>query len=155
MAGRGLTRFADVLDRQFGVRVHDLPGAGAAGGTCGGMLAVLDAEAVSGCELVADTVGLARQLDGAELVFTGEGRVDRQSAGGKVVSLVARLAAERGIPVVALAGQLVPPLDDLHALGLTAAFSIADGPRPLADMTVSAAELLSGAAEQIVRLRVG
>ncbi|MFI5939335.1 glycerate kinase [Streptomyces uncialis] len=151
----GLTRFADVLDRQFGVRVHDLPGAGAAGGTCGGMLAVLDAEAVSGCELVADTVGLARQLDGAELVFTGEGRVDRQSAGGKVVSLVARLAAERGIPVVALAGQLVPPLDDLHALGLTAAFSIADGPRPLADMTVSAAELLSGAAEQIVRLRVG
>ncbi|MQT00421.1 glycerate kinase [Streptomyces jumonjinensis] len=148
-----LTRFGDVLAERFGVRVHDLPGAGAAGGTCGGMVAVLGAEPVRGCELVADTVGLPAALAGADLVITGEGRVDRQSAGGKVVSLVARLAGDRGVPAVALAGEVVLPIDELYALGLTAAFSIADGPRTLAAMTESAAPLLAAAAEQAVRLR--
>ncbi|MFE9661968.1 glycerate kinase [Streptomyces sp. NPDC005955] len=150
---RALTRFADVLAEECGTSVHHLPGAGAAGGTCGGMLAVLDATALPGCELVAAAVGLPAALAGADLVITGEGRLDRQSAGGKVVSHVARLAAEHRAPAVVLAGQLVPPLSDLHDLGLTAAFSIADGPRTLAEMTRSAPALLADAAEQVVRLR--
>ncbi|MEO3976619.1 glycerate kinase [Streptomyces sp. CAU 1734] len=150
---RALVRFADVLADTYGVRVHDLPGAGAAGGTCGGMVAVLGAEPVPGCELVAETVGLAAALDGADLVITGEGRLDQQSAAGKVISLVARLAGRNGTPAVALAGEIVHPFDGLHALGLTAAFSIADGPRTLDIMTKSADELLSAAAEQAVRLR--
>ncbi|MER6910408.1 glycerate kinase [Streptomyces sp. NPDC000594] len=149
---RGLTRLADVLADRLGIAVHHVPGAGAAGGTCGGMLAVLGAEALPGCELVARAVGLPAALDGADLVLTGEGRLDRQSAGGKVVSLVARLAAERGIPAVAVAGQIVPPLTALHDLGLTAAFSIADGPRTLDAMTGSAAGLLADTAEQVLRL---
>ncbi|MEU9605663.1 glycerate kinase [Streptomyces sp. NPDC048057] len=152
---RGLTRLADVLADQLGTAVHDLPGAGAAGGTCGGMLAVLDATAQPGCELVARSVGLPEALAGADLVLTGEGRLDRQSADGKVVSHVAALAAARGVPAVALAGQVVPPLTELYGLGLTAAFSIADGPRTLDAMTASAAELLAHAAEQTVRLRTG
>ncbi|MEU0988402.1 glycerate kinase [Streptomyces sp. NPDC005953] len=148
-----LARFGDVLAEQFGVRVHDLPGAGAAGGTCGGMVAVLGAEPVRGCELVADTVGLPAALTGADLVITGEGRLDRQSAAGKVVSIVARLARERGVPAVALAGEIVHPIDELHEIGLTAALSIADGPRTLSFMTESADRLLAAAAEQAVRLR--
>ncbi|MFJ4687237.1 glycerate kinase [Streptomyces sp. NPDC088789] len=151
---RGLTRLADVLADTFGTAVHRLPGAGAAGGTCGGMLATLDATAEPGCALVARSVGLPEALTGADLVLTGEGRLDRQSADGKVVSHVARLAAERGIPAVALSGQTVPPLDDLHALGLTAALSIADGPRTLDAMTGSAAALLAHTAEQALRLRL-
>jgi glycerate 2-kinase len=150
-----LTRYADVLAARFGVRVHELPGAGAAGGTCGGMVAVLGAEPVRGAELVADTVGLTAALEGADLVITGEGRLDAQSAHGKVVSAVARRAAAAGVPVVALAGQIVPPLDELRALGLTAAFAIADGPRTLPEMTDAAAALLAGAAEEVVRLRLG
>ncbi|MFD5555494.1 glycerate kinase [Streptomyces sp. NPDC127068] len=150
---RALTRFADVLAEECGTSVHHLPGAGAAGGTCGGMLAVLDAAALPGCELVAAAVGLPAALVGADLVITGEGRLDRQSAGGKVVSHVARLAAEHRAPAVVLAGQLVPPLSPLHDLGLTAAFSIADGPRTLAEMTRSAPALLADTAEQVVRLR--
>lgn len=88
-------------------------------------------------------------------MITGEGRVDGQSAGGKVVSVVARLARERGVPAVALAGGVAGPLDALHALGLTAAFSLADGPRTLDELTGRAAPLLSAAAEQVVRLRLG
>jgi glycerate kinase len=150
-----LGRFADVLAEHTGIRVHDLPGAGAAGGTCGGMVALLGAEPARGAELVAATVGLPGALDGADLVITGEGRMDGQSAGGKVVSVVAAMAAERGVPVVALAGSVAGPPRDLHALGLTAAFSIADGPRALEEMTGSAAPMLADAAEQVVRLRLG
>ncbi|MFC6885523.1 MULTISPECIES: glycerate kinase [Actinomadura] len=147
-----LGTFADVVAATTGARVHDLPGAGAAGGTCGGLAGLLGAEPARGAELVADTVGLPDALSGAGLVLTGEGRLDGQSAGGKVVSVVAGLARERGIPAVALAGGLAGPLDDLHALGLTAAFSLADGPRALDELTAEAAPLLAALAEQVVRL---
>ncbi|GLW65009.1 glycerate kinase [Actinomadura rubrobrunea] len=149
-----LTRFADVLAERTGRRVHDLPGAGAAGGTCGGLVGVLDAEPARGAELVADLMGLPAALDGADLVITGEGRLDGQSAGGKVVSSVAGLAARHGVPVVALAGSVAGPLDELRALGLTAAFSLADGPRTLAELTEGAGALLTALAEEVVRLRL-
>ncbi|MFI0348867.1 glycerate kinase [Actinomadura sp. 9N407] len=148
-----LVRFADALADRYGVRVHDLPGAGAAGGTCGGLVAVLGAEPTRGAELVAEMVGLPAALESADLVITGEGRLDAQSAGGKVVSVVAELAHGRGLPVVALAGSIAGPLDDLHALGLTAAFSLADGPRTLDELIGSAGPLLAGLADQVVRLR--
>jgi glycerate kinase len=81
--------------------------------------------------------------------------VDGQSAGGKVVSVVAALARERGVPAVALAGSVPGPPRELHALGLTAAFSLADGPRTLGELTGSAAPMLADLAEQVVRLRLG
>jgi glycerate kinase len=99
-------------------------------------------------------MGLPAALDAADLVITGEGRLDDQSAGGKVVSVVADLAGRRGVPVVALAGSVAGPLDELHALGLTAAFSLADGPRTLAELTEGAQRLLADLAEQVVRLRI-
>ncbi|TYB41500.1 glycerate kinase [Actinomadura chibensis] len=147
-----LAVFADVVAAHTGVRVHDLPGAGAAGGACGGLAGLLGAVPADGAALVADAVGLPAALAGADLVITGEGRVDAQSAAGKVVSAVAALAKERGIPCVALAGGVAGPLDGLHALGLTAAFSLADGPRALAELKAEAAPLLAAVAEQAVRL---
>ncbi|WP_067465297.1 glycerate kinase [Actinomadura macra] len=147
-----LTRFADVLAARSGVRVHDLPGAGAAGGTCGGLVAALGAEPAPGAALVAEAVGLPAALTGADLVITGEGRVDGQSAGGKVVSAVATLASERGVPAVALAGGVAGPLGGLHELGLTAAFSLADGPRTLDELKSEAAPLLAALADQVIRL---
>ncbi|TDC03044.1 glycerate kinase [Actinomadura bangladeshensis] len=147
-----LTVFADVLAARGGVRVHDLPGAGAAGGTCGGLVGLLGAEPSAGALLVAEAVGLPSALAGADLVVTGEGRVDGQSAGGKVVSAVAALARDRGVPCLALAGGVSGPLDELHALGLTAAFSLADGPRTLDELKADAVPLLTEVAEQAVRL---
>ncbi|WP_242911100.1 glycerate kinase [Actinomadura terrae] len=147
-----LTRFADVLADRYGVRVHDLPGAGAAGGACGGLAGALGAEPAPGAALVAEAVGLPAALAGADLVITGEGRVDGQSASGKVVSAVAALARERGVRAVALAGGVAGPLEELHALGLTAAFSLADGPRTLEELRSGAAPLLSALADQVVRL---
>ena len=147
-----LTVFADVIAAETGVRVHELPGAGAAGGVCGGLAGLLGAEPAAGAPLVADLVGLPDAVTGADLVITGEGRVDGQSAAGKVVSAVAALARARGVPCVALAGGVAGPLDELHALGLTAAFGIADGPRTLDELKAEAGPLLTALAEQTVRL---
>ncbi|MGI5200994.1 glycerate kinase [Spirillospora sp. CA-108201] len=68
------------------------------------------------------------------------------------MSAVAALAQDRGVPCVALAGGVAGPLEELHALGLTAAFSLADGPRTLEELKAGAAPLLTAVAEQAVRL---
>jgi glycerate kinase len=87
----------------YGVDVDAIPGSGAAGGIAG-MLAALGGELVPGFELVADELDLYDALDGADLVITGEGHLDQQSFAGKVVGGVAGLAADEGIPVVAIVG---------------------------------------------------
>ena len=92
---------------EFGVDVTALPGAGAAGGLAGG-LAALGAELVPGFELVAGEAGLARALDGTDLVLTGEGKLDNTSFDGKTVGGVLAAAAARGIPALVVAGEIAP-----------------------------------------------
>jgi glycerate 2-kinase len=128
------------------------PGAGAAGGLGFGLLAFAGARLKSGAELVMDAIGFDRRLEGARLVLTGEGKLDRQSLGGKAVVALARRVARRGVPVVALVGAAGGDLGPLHADGLTAWFSICDGPLDEADSLARAAELLERASEQVVRL---
>jgi glycerate 2-kinase len=147
-----LGRLADVIERDLGLGVRDLPGAGAAGGLGAGLVAFLGARLRPGVELVADAVGLKRKLRGAALVLVGEGRLDAQTAFGKVPVGVARVAAGMGIPVVALAGSLGKGWEAVHAAGITACFGIADGPMPLAEAIRRAPELLRRAAEEAVRL---
>ncbi|GHG02715.1 hypothetical protein GCM10017783_13720 [Deinococcus piscis] len=153
---RGLTRFADVVERQLGVALHQLPGAGAAGGTAGGLHALLKARLSPGAALVAAASGLTRRIqqESWDLIWTGEGSLDPQSAQGKVVSEVAALAGPRGFPVVALAGRVVPGTLALLP-GLTAMFALADGPLSLRESQARAAELLSHQAEQLTRLYLG
>src|SRR5438128_12293865 len=101
-----LARYADVVEAFIGRPIRDVPGAGAAGGLGAGLLAFLDARLVSGAKLVLDAVGFERKLVGASLVITGEGRIDRQSAYGKLTQAVTLAARARGVPVVAVAGGL-------------------------------------------------
>ena len=102
LTGR-LERLADQYLEEFGVDVTAIPGSGAAGGIAG-MLAALGGELVPGFDLVADELGLHDAVEGADLVITGEGHLDRQSFEGKVVGGVAGVAAEFGVPVGAIVG---------------------------------------------------
>jgi glycerate kinase len=102
---RGMVRIAEVLERRFGVHIADAPGAGAAGGFAGGMMAALGARLRSGVDLVAEARGLDAAIARADLVLTGEGRFDEQSMQGKVVSKVLELANVHGKPVVVVCGQ--------------------------------------------------
>ena len=91
-----LANFAAVVARDLGVEVADLPGAGAAGGAGAGLVAFLGARLTPGAPLVVDAAGLDRALAGADAVFTGEGRVDSQTAYGKGPAEVIRRAELAG-----------------------------------------------------------
>ncbi len=104
---RRLRLLADRYERRHGTDVRSLTGGGAAGGLAGG-LSVLGARLVPGFGLVAEATGLARALVGADLVVTGEGYLDRQSLGGKVVGGVLDLAARAGVPVLVVVGDADP-----------------------------------------------
>ncbi len=104
LTGR-LERLAQVYEEQYGVDVRNAPGAGAAGGLAGGLLA-LGGELLAGFDLLADELELSNRVAAADLVITGEGFVDAQSFDGKVVGGVARLAARHQRPVVAIAGDV-------------------------------------------------
>ena len=105
-------------------RLVALPGAGAAGGI-GFALLALGARRLPGVQAVADAVGLAARLDGADLVLTGEGSFDWQSLRGKVVAGVARLAGTHAVPVVVLAGQVAVGRRELAVAGVEAAYAVA------------------------------
>ncbi|WP_456386991.1 glycerate kinase [Desulfolithobacter sp.] len=150
----GLVNLARVIAADLGVDVCNLPGAGAAGGLGGGLYAFLGARMRRGAEFVLDLVELEKHLQGADLVLTGEGQVDFQTASGKAPAGVARAAARRGIPCIALAGSVGEELGGLYESGISAVFSICPGPVTLVQAMAGAREYLSRAAEQVVRCYV-
>jgi glycerate kinase len=103
-----LQRFAAIVRRYLGREVLDLPGAGAAGGLGAGLMAFLGARVRSGAEVVGEAARIRERVEAADVVITGEGRLDGQSAFGKTTSYVARLAGQAGRPVIALPGALGP-----------------------------------------------
>ena len=115
-----MARLAEVIERDLGHRVADLPGAGAAGGAGAGLVAFLGAGLVRGAPLIVSASGLDAHLDGADLVITGEGQVDRQTAYGKAPGEVAARARKAGVPVLLLAGSKGPGWDALSELGVSA-----------------------------------
>jgi len=119
-----LARFAEVL-AGLGGDVRDEPGAGAAGGL-GAALLACGAARVSGAGLVRELVRLDAELDRADLVVTGEGSFDWQSLRGKLVTTVARGAADRGVPCLVLAGQVSVGRREAGAVGVDSAYSVAD-----------------------------
>lgn len=113
-----------VIQQELGLSLAQYPGSGAAGGMGAGCMAFLQAELRPGIEAVLDTVGFDACLEGTDLVITGEGRIDSQSLGGKVISGVAKRTRSRNIPLVALVGSIDPSASAAYDLGITAMFGI-------------------------------
>jgi glycerate kinase len=148
---RNLAHLAEVVERDLGLSVAEIPGAGAAGGLGAGLVAFASARLERGVTLVIRAVGLAERLRGADLCLTGEGAIDASSAFGKTAVGVARLARSLGVPTLALAGTLGPGAGDVLNEGVDAILSLCPGPISLEDAVARAPELLERAAEQAVR----
>lgn len=148
----GLSRLADVIRRDIGLDVAELPGAGAAGGLGAGLVAFLGAQLVSGVDLILKLTGFQEKLSGAHLVITGEGSLDSQSASGKAPVGVARVARDLRVPVLVLAGNLGQGYQALYQEGVDAAMSIVPGPMSLEDAQRDAYGLLADAAERAIRI---
>src|SRR6059058_1807505 len=146
-----LKRFAQIIRRDLGVDVEQLPGAGAAGGLGAGLVAFIGARLRPGAEMVMEALRLDDRLAGSQLVITGEGRLDSQTARfGKGPAAVARHARKAGIPVVALAGGIADEAE-LRLLfdGLEA--TVVE-PCTLEDAIAQAGPLLLRAANRVMRL---
>jgi len=149
---RALARLAEVVRRDLGKEVERVPGAGAAGGMGAGLLAFLDARLVSGADLVLDTVGLDARLEGADLVLTGEGQVDRSTAFHKAPVAVARRARRRGLPVLVACGALGEGYEAVYGEGVSGVYVLVPGPMPLEEAMRRAGPLLAEATERALRL---
>lgn len=148
----GLRSAAEVVKRELGIDVTDIPGGGAAGGMGAGIHAFLRAELRSGIETVLETVQFDTLLAGADLCISGEGRLDRQSLMGKVIGGVARHTKRQQVPLVALVGGVSYDVGNVYDCGVQAVFTINRLPESLSESGGRSEENLLFALENILRL---
>jgi len=148
---RNLEHFADVIAKLTGRDVRSLKCTGAAGGIAAGLHGVLGATLEPGVDLVLETIGFDRALEGADLVLTAEGFLDEQSLRNKGPCGVARWAKRRGIPVVALAGGIADNVRTADFPDFLGMFSICRKPMLVEEAMTHAASLLEATAEAVTR----
>lgn len=149
---QALAHFADHCAQVLDKDVRDEPGSGAAGGLGFAAKAFLGAQFQAGVEVVAELVGLAAAVQGANLVITGEGRFDAQTLRGKTPFGVARIARQQGVPVIVIAGTLGEGYQALYEHGIDAAFAVTSGPMTLQQACSEAPRLLQERASDIARV---
>lgn len=148
-----LTHYADLLEEAAGTRARDIPGAGAAGGTSFGLLCLAPRmrsfELVPGIDVVMEETDFDAQLATADLVITGEGRIDEQTAYGKTALGVARRAASADVPCLAIGGGVTPEGAAALAEAGTLAVPVLDRPMTLEDAMSQAGPLVAAAGERL------
>lgn len=148
---RNLAHLAQIIKRDVGIDVERDPGAGAAGGLGAGLMAFCNARLQKGIELVIEATQLEEKMRGADLVITGEGQMDFQTAHGKTPYGVAQLAKKYNIPVVALVGSIGTGVEVLYDKGIDTIFSIVEGPMSLEDCMENGPVLLERATGRVMR----
>lgn len=148
---RALTRYAELLMRDLGADVRNAPRAGAGGGLAGGLLAFCGARLVSGIDLVLDATGFNEELARADLVLTGEGRIDSQTLGGKALAGILRRGRAAGVPVVAVVGSLKGNRTDfLGPEGFAAIATLVNGTTTERDAIEHAARHIEARSEEVI-----
>jgi glycerate 2-kinase len=148
----GLTHLASVIKNQLNVDVSMIPGGGAAGAMGAGMVAFFNSRLQMGIETILDLVGFDRLIKDADLIFTGEGKIDSQSLQGKVPIGVARRAKQAGVDVVAVVGTIGNDIDAAYDLGISAIFSINPEPVPFEIAKLKSKENLAMTMDNIMRI---
>lgn len=151
---KALGQLASVVAAQFPDRAHMqlLPGAGAAGGMGYALVSLLGAQLLPGVELVINAVNLRAAVNGADLVITGEGRIDGQTVYGKTPMGVLNVAKQNAVPCIALAGSLGQDADAIVQQGMQAVIPIMPAPMPLTQALVQARENLTRTAASCAAL---
>ena len=153
---QALTNFAEIVEKDLGIKINDVEGSGAAGGLGGGLIAFLNGKLRKGVDIVLDFVDINKALTNTNLVITGEGQLDFQTIYNKAPIGVARRAKHLGIPVIAISGSLGENFSVVHEHGIDAASSIVSKPMTLEEASKNAPELISTATEQALRyMKIG
>lgn len=147
----GMQNYRDVIKRQFGIDLDQIPGAGAAGGLGAALLVFLHGELKSGIETVLELIDFDRKLKDVSLVVTGEGRTDWQSCFGKVVQGVGDHCKKKGVPAAALVGSMGPGAEKIYDHGICSIMTTVNGVMPLEEAMDHAEELYYAAALRLFR----
>jgi len=147
-----LRHYASVVKETLGKDFSDVPGAGAAGGLGFSLMAFLNAKIRSGIDIVMEASNIDEKIKSCDIVITGEGNTDFQTAHGKAPAGIARIAKKYGKPVLILSGGLGKNYKDLYDVGVTSMFSIVDKPMTLQEAMINAKKLISDRAEDIIRI---
>ncbi len=147
----GMQNYRDVIKRQFGIDLDQIPGAGAAGGLGAALLVFLHGELKSGIETVLELIDFDRKLEDVSLVVTGEGRTDWQSCFGKVVQGVGDHCKKKGVPAAALVGSMGPGAEKIYDHGICSIMTTVNGVMPLEEAMDHAEELYYAAALRLFR----
>lgn len=130
----GMKSFAEVIMTKYGTDLSGIPGSGAAGGLGGALMACLGAELKRGTDIVLDALGFDELIKDADLIITGEGKIDSQSRKGKVISGILERAGRHGIPVIAIAGMVEYESGSLEDMGFAAILPTGPAPQNESDL---------------------
>ena len=123
---KNMLHFSNIIESHTGTQVRELPGSGAAGGLGFGMMSMLNARSEPGFDIVAEITELEKKMTGADLVITGEGKIDSQTSFGKTPWGVAMLAKKKDIPVIAFAGRVSDKADELYKKEFRSIIEVSD-----------------------------
>lgn len=149
---QSLTHYADIVEKMIGMRIRHLPGTGAAGGIGAAFLGFFNATLNPGISLVMETIRFEDLIKDADLVITGEGKLDSQTLHGKVIAGVSQVTRKHNIPVVALCGQKNISESQIKKLGITAGFSIVPGPVTLEEAMANTPSWIMDQVVQILKV---
>lgn len=148
---KNLEHYGKLLEKYFNKKIIDVPGSGAAGGLGAGLMSFLNAQLKSGIEIIIETLKLEEKIKEADIVISGEGKIDFQTAFGKTISGIAKLCKKHNKPLIVIAGT-VEDIENLYEIGVSSIFSIVEKPMSLEDAIKNAPTLLEKSAERIFRL---
>lgn len=149
---QGMIHYAALIREKMGTDVDQIPGSGAAGGLGAAFCVFLKAEMKSGIETVLDLIHFDELLEGVDLVITGEGRIDWQSAFGKVPSGIGNRCRNKGIPAIAIVGGMGDKAEMIFDHGIDSIITTINGAMGLDEALERAEELYAGAAERAFRM---
>ncbi|ABY93176.1 Glycerate kinase [Thermoanaerobacter sp. X514] len=148
---KNLEHYGKLLEKYFNKKIIDVPGSGAAGGLGAGLMAFLNAQLKSGIEIIIETLKLEEKIKEADIVISGEGKIDFQTAFGKTISGIAKLCKKHNKPLIVIAGT-VEDIEKLYEIGVSSVFSTMEKPMFLEDAIKNAPTLVEKSAERIFRL---
>lgn len=148
----GLANFAQVIKKTLHKDIKDVPGAGAAGGLGAGLMAFLNGQSQRGIDKILQMIHIEEDIKRADLVITGEGRMDGQSINGKAPIGIAAIAKKYGVPTVAIVGSRSLELDEVYHQGIAGVFDIVNRPMTLDAAMADTRSLVLSASRNLIAL---
>lgn len=148
---KNLSHYAAIIKRDLGLDISEVPGSGAAGGTGAALMAFLKADLVNGIELILKTIEIEEYIKKADIVLTGEGKIDEQTLNGKTIMGIAAMAKKHNVPVIVLTGKVGEKIEGIYKMGVCGIYSIVNQPMKLSEAISDADSLIEECTMNIMR----